>query len=356
MARGDTPVLTMMDIGDGRGHAVLPYKCVQGAGSKPHRIYVADPNVPWRSKAGDPTYIEIRKDNTFKFIGGTSSYESTKIVAGLLPGTLLIDIPFHRLDSQPRTPFWEVLLAMTGLVGMILVFAGDGEVQQLRGDNKELYRTVGGARLMAPNAIQGLARIPVFDVQDPIPELYAQRTPTAKTLDIEVRGKKAGTYSQLTTTAAATIGVEASIAARAVDTLGFERLRREKPLLEVRTTQPTKDARVVYATAPGERLADRRGFAVSVTVAKDAVARVGIAPRGRSLLLESAGSVKPIDLELRTDVGGATKKAKFQVKPQSVSDVFRFNPNWDAVGAETVVERLSSFEGAVLDRERLRSK
>jgi hypothetical protein len=120
LAMGDYPIICLCNLQNFAGHAVLAYKCVDGSGGRPHKILIADPNVPWRTKSGDDaSYIEISPaNNTFKLISNNQvSYKSQTALGGMLPTTLMVDIPFHQLSSTPRTPFWEIITALYCTVG-----------------------------------------------------------------------------------------------------------------------------------------------------------------------------------------------------------------------------------------------
>jgi hypothetical protein len=313
---------------------------------------VADPNHPWKSCEGDCTYIEVYKDNTFRFAPkGRVKYQSTKILGGLLPGTLMFEMPYHRLSSHPRTPFWEVLQALAFLVGGVILLAGDAESSQITGDGRKFYKRIGRNKRVVSNGIPGMARIPFLDAASDVPELYARTNRLPRTLNIDLRGKKRGKYTQLIRTDTNAVSVENPVVAGAQDRILVTGANTGKPILALETSQAAKKAKIKYSVILDPRGRDNRTFEVDVGQAKQQTARVYAAPRGGSFVVAQAGRAQPFNLKLKTVVNRQVKMSTLRLAP-AAGEVLRVRPqDWSSSLDNLVIETLSSLEGSVIGRE-----
>jgi len=137
---GDRPVISMMNLSDFAGHAVLAYDVADG---DPNTIFVCDPNVPF-GENGDKraSRIEVHRDGTFQFFNNgapSDRYRSTTVVAGLLPGTLMIEIPSCVLDQPVRTPIWDIVTDLGFVLGGLILIAGDADTDQITADGAKFY-------------------------------------------------------------------------------------------------------------------------------------------------------------------------------------------------------------------------
>lgn len=348
LAKRDWPIVSMVDLRDFGGHAVLPYRCVDGAGTAPHKILVADPNVVWSEKTDDPTWIEIRKDDTFKFVGGSSSYESGRI-GSVLPSTLMFEIPFHRLAPSPRTPFWELMLAIGALLGGMLILAGDAETTQITGDGSKLYRpNRGGGRDIVPGAADGLARLPLLDFAGPLPELYGKRGPLPADLKIELGGRKQGAYRHGIRTSTHAVTVSSPVGPGETDTIAVVNGGTAAPTVEIITSNPGKRAKVETAAVDDRTGKTRLAYSLDVQLAKGAVARV--MPRGPGLLVTPAGPPQPFEVRIRSGERGAIRESKVKLTPTAGETLAVLPERLEAPHGPLVVERWSSADGGVLSR------
>ena len=352
LARRDWPVLSMVDIDRGSGHAVVPYRTERMADGT-CRIYVADPNVVWReSSSAEPTYVEVRPDDTFRFVGGSSVYQSTKIVGGLLPGTLMLAIPFHRLSSIPRTPFWEVLLALTALTGMVLVVAGDAEASTLAVDGRHFYDTSSGARRIRPGAAGQMARIPLLDAADgALPELYVRRG-RAAAVEVDVAGAGGSGRTQLLTH-----DVNAEVQARTTrgskDRLKIAGLGTRRPEASVHGAQD-KPGKVTLTRYKDQLPGARRRPRDQATIAADlplasARATTVAFDAGGSMLVHGLGAGQSAHVEVASHVDGRPTRARLELRPESSDEALRIVVADPAdVRAGIQVQRLTGPRGSVI--------
>jgi hypothetical protein len=149
---GDRPVISMMSLSDFSGHAVLAYDVADG---NPNTIFVCDPNVAFATNANRAaSRIEVHPDNTFQFFNNGAphpKYHSSTIAAGLLPGTLMVEIPSFILDQPVRTPIWDIVIGLIGAFGSLILIGGDADGTQITGDGASFY----GAPLAVSPKVKG---------------------------------------------------------------------------------------------------------------------------------------------------------------------------------------------------------
>jgi len=364
LARGDRPIISMFSVKDFRGHSVLAYHAVAGREGTPHRIFVADPNQPWpEAPTAHPCVIEIFPNNTFKFISnGSARYQSSSFVDGLLPGTVMYDTPFHVISSQPRTPFWEIIQGLLSLLGGFIFLGGDAETEDLKGDGSSFYTVTDTGRGIVPNAIPGLARIPILDYEGHVPELYAQRERLPNKLELSVGSLKDKTTSvspndgfrfgvRLPQNA---ITLDSPIAPNSHDRL---EITETHPLLAMQTEEAAKAAKVKYAVFFDKQ--GRNGWSLETDwgLAQGVTARLSAAPDGLNFVVENAGPARPINLRFVTIENNRPTRSTLTLPAEATQGVIRMKPE-DLVSphGNLVIERLGSFNGSVLERliERMR--
>jgi hypothetical protein len=361
LARGDRPVISMFSVKDFRGHSVLAYGFEAGRDGAPHRIFVADPNKPWLEAAtSNPCVIEIFPNNTFKFMSnGSVRYQSSTLIDGLLPGTVIYDTPFHIISSQPRTPFWEIIQGLLSVLGGLIFLGGDAEIEDLKADSGSFYTTTDAGRGIVPNAIPGLARIPILDYEGRIPELYAQRGRLPNKLELSVSSLKDITTStsqnggfhlgmRLPQNA---ITLDSPIAPNSHDRIEVTETRSTHPLLTVNTEEATKAAKVKYAVFLDKQ--GRNGWSLEMdwSLAQGVTARLNAAPDGLNFVVENAGPARPIDLRLVTIENSRPTRSMLTLPVEATQGIIRLKPE-DLVSphGNLVIERLGSFNGSVLER------
>ncbi len=346
----DWPLVAMVDMVDFRGHAVMPYRCVDGDGSpgNPHKIFVADPNHPWRPGiAVDPAWIEVYKDNTFRHVDGR--YRSRSIAAGVLPGALLVDYPYHVLSTPPSTPFWEIMLGLTVLLGGALILFGDAETRQVSTGDRRFYRFDGDERIgVEKDGIPGMLRVPLFDAAANAPELWTFVDKVPPRVMLDVAGTANGRYQQHVKSKSNAFTVDSPVAASGRDAITLDKLDTPVPMVTLETSESAKTARVA-CTALGAAPADHRQFAFDLQMAGGAPARVGITEDGAAYIA-ATGPAKPVMVELQLGLGATAKKGRLRLEPQS-GEVLRLRPtDWASPQGEIVIERLQSIGGSVVSR------
>ena len=169
--RNDFPIISITNASiGGSGHAVRPYRWDQ---SNPNDwvIFIANPNepAPMGSDGDGQNTIHINpNNNTFSFaFSGSETW-----TGGAWSGGRMFALPFSVVCEEPRTPFWEALLALIG--GSIFILAGDATTQQITdGEGRSFYNTPAGVKPTlwehinesALNRIPGLARVPFLHKQ-----------------------------------------------------------------------------------------------------------------------------------------------------------------------------------------------
>ena len=329
MARGNNPVLCMNDLDAGKGHCVLPYRHQDGDGSRanPHKIFVADPNVVWRERPDDPSTIEIFNDETFRFVSnGVEEYASNRIVSGILPGTLLVEIPFSRLCTRPRTPFWEVLMALSALVGLFVVVAGDAQAEQITVDGHNSMRRRNGRRRMIPLGTSGLARIPLFETQTPMPYLFARRGKSPDRIELTVEFRGGGNYQQLFSTARTTCHLVSAGRSGVRDTITLAGLSGASPSLEATTSTGNRTLKVNMMRQLDVDGKYRRGWQLNVALASGDRSLVSVSQEGRTLLVRQPGPVRPLRVNLKSSVDGRIRQRSVTVRPEAPEETLEFSP------------------------------
>lgn len=163
-AAGDFPILSVSNDGlYSKGHAVMPYRWDT---KDPHRwvMFICNPNhalPPGSDTANDDKpgniieILEPRSGNpTFRYAhtkediwsGGTSS------------GGRMLAIPLHILQGEPRTPFWEVLIAAIGATVILCADGGRTETVSIA------PRPIGRPPLVPGDLPPGVTPVPFHDV------------------------------------------------------------------------------------------------------------------------------------------------------------------------------------------------
>ena len=167
--RNDFPIISITHASlGGSGHAVRPYHWDNTTNPNDWVIFVANPNepAPQGSDSDGQNTIHINPaNNSFTFAFGAGDVWSGDGSSG----GRMFALPFSIMSSEPRTPFWETLLALIG--GAIILLGGSATTQQISDDQgRTFYKTPAGAtptrwdqiNEAAKTRIPGLARVPLF--------------------------------------------------------------------------------------------------------------------------------------------------------------------------------------------------
>ena len=350
---GDVPVLCMAKIG-GSGHAVMPYECKDGAGTKqdPHIIYVADPNVPYGDdNTKGASYLKIFADNTFEFVALREvGYASDKPAKGLLPTTVLLEIPFHRLADPPRTPFWEIVAALM-LGGCLLVF-GDAVEEQVASGGKKLYEGSGSQRRVVKNAIPSAMPVPAIDTSDIAGRVLVCQEALPADLTTTVRGTATGRYQRLLASARRVIELDAPTQKGEVDELCAESLRDRGARLTLKTSAPKKRVVFTYGASLANHQGPQRRLIVDMQVASAEPAMLTVGPDERGVLVRPSGPASKVLVTCESYVQGAWVKSQVDCGLVLAGQSIRVRPlSWTKAGCQFAIEHFVSIDGRSVARE-----
>jgi hypothetical protein len=352
LKQGDPSVLCMAKIG-GSGHAVLPYDFKDGAGTKqdPHRLYVADPNIPFSSKqkSKDSSYVAIYGDNTFEFFGSLD-YKSDKPAKGLLPTTVLLEIPFHRLAEAPRTPFWEILAAVA-FIGCFIVL-GDAGDEQVSSGGKNLYNNDGGQRRVVKNAIASVMPVPAVDAAGHAGRMLMCQGTLPTDLTMAVRGTKAGHYHRVVATPHRVIELDAPTQKGEADALRVDGLAGRGAALSLTTGASKKRVKFVYGTSFTNHGPPERRFIVDMQVASGTPALLTVEPDERGVLVRPSGPASKVGVTCESYVKGQWARSYADCGLVPAGEWIRVRPqSWTKAGCGFVVERAKNLDSRNVVRE-----
>lgn len=351
LERHDTMLLSFQRIDTFEGHTVLAYAFEDGKNGAPDKIFVADPNV-WEFEASkpDPSWVEIRGDGTFYF---NDKYRSRAFL-GLLPYCFFLDSPCRLFTSQPRTPFWEIAALLA--IGALIIFGGDAETVELKGDGADYYKYTGTQRGVVAGAIPGFSRIPLFDADPRSGELYAQRGYPTHKFEMTVRGKQtpggSKRFQYAMRTRRNSLALDSPIAANSNDHISLTGTRSSAPLLETTTEEAAKVGRVTYSVLLDDHGREARAIEADLGMARGATARIGASPRAAAgFVIENAGPMRPLNLTFTTVENNQARRSVLRLGADSANRVLRIRPqDWLSPHNTLVVERLESLDGGVLNR------
>jgi len=352
---GERPLVSMFNLSDFSGHTVLAYTYKKGPAGGPSQIFVADPNCPWSEAPGNPSVVECYPNDTFRFVSnGSVRYQSSSIAGGLLPGTVMYHTPFHILGGQPRTPFWEILGALTSVIGGFILIAGDASAEQLKAGNANFYTAAHG---IEPGSVPGLARIPFFDMTGAPPEFYSYVGAGPASLDLSLLGKRTGSYQANLRSSRNAVALNGAITQGARDTLSMVEYNSSRPQLVLQTTEELKSARANYAVLLDRRGRDYRAFEADLQLARGAVTRMGAAQHGSALVVENPGPARALDFHFTTVEARRVRRSVISVSQELGTGLVQLRPEDPvALHGKFVVERVSSIGGPVVKRAVVQSR
>lgn len=350
-------------------HAVLPYKFeeVKDASGKvyKYRMYIADPNVEWTHSRGKypgtnninphPMFIDVNAcDNTFRYAHGTDDCWT----GGEWSGGRLYYIPFSKLSSQPRTPFWEVFALLLG--GALLIIGGDADSEQISdGAGKAFYKK-GLGRVpekyedINPDSatrVSNMARIDLADFKGSMPEVYFRKGVRGGDLIHNLKGNKNGSYRYLIKTPMVSTYAEVPITKGGCDEISNERMSRVNQSMRIKTKETSKKAVMgvqVY-------LKPRKDYRVmelkDVPVLRDTPVTVRMNEAKDALLVDNKGSDARITLKVETKINGVEKTRLIPNVPIKRGKVLKVTPqNWSFISsAKAKFEVSDRIDGSTIE-------
>jgi hypothetical protein len=372
LRKGDYPTLSLFSIKSGTGHNVMPYRCEDGKGNNPHKIYVADPNIVWKQIQGDATWVEIRKDNSFWLHVDTKPlperrYESGRILGDLLPMTLIFAFPYHVLSSQPTTPFWEVIAGIGLIIGSVMgqpipallgglyLITGNSESEQIKIDGEPYYEKRVGVSIPRDSGIPGFTKIPFFDAEK-APELYIQAGLPPKRIETETKANKKGKLNQIFVTKSVALSMSGIASRQAEDKVCIEDANTARPMLRIDTNTSSRKIKVNYAILSDTRKRKSKIIETDLPIVKNDSAYFGAEKRGQGILVSPAGSPQSITVKIGAFEGKKIRKSLVKIEPKKNCKGFRIRPyDPSSILGEQIVEILDSNKGQLIERKVVKS-
>lgn len=357
--QGDRPIISMMSISKGKGHAVLAYTYSET--EKISKIFVADPNVPYPRHTdinGNAGYIEIDKNkNTFKFYqayenthGNIIGYETGTMLAGLLPDTVMIEIPYHVVSSHPSTPSLTLLLGLVGILGGLMIILGDAESEQISSYKSNFYDYPNGQKRQRIGGIKGLAKIPIFDGPDESLELYSMEGKPPKSLEFKFNGVKNGHYAQVLGTYNNTLKIEAPIKLNEKDYIHIEGAHTSRPSVGIKTSGEAKNIRLSYETSKDIKKKENILYNIDFHASKGE-SIVGIDSLSGCLIISQAGPPKQILIEKVFMKDNVKTKLKLSLNPSIENEIIKIQElEFDNFKNKVLIEKTNPNTGKIIDR------
>lgn len=355
--KGDYPIISMMSISKGSGHAVLAYKYEETGNRK--KIFVADPNVAFTqiNVNGDAGHIDIDANkNSFKFYTGekdingnwTVAYESGSVLFGLAPDTFMMEIPYHVVSSQPVTPFLNILLGLESILGGIAILLGDVESEQISSNSSNFYDYKNGKKYQKQDGIKGLARLPILDGPTYPLELYGIQGPPPESLDFKLKGLKDGNYTQYLGSYNNKVEINGPIRLNERDYIHIERAHSSRPNISIKTTGISKNMRISYESLRDKKKKDNILYNINLQVSKDE-SIVGIDPLGGSLLISQAGPLKEIIIEKEFWQNNIKTKQILKVNPSIENEIIKIKDfDVKTIKDQVLIEKINPDTGKII--------
>lgn len=340
LRRGIDCVLCMnirKEDGEYSGHCVAPYRCErrQGSRSEPHRIWVADPNLVWRTRSGDCSAIEVAEDGWWRAVeykGDTVRVLSfgSEMSAPPFPA-MLTAASFTTLDEQPRTVTSGLFYLALGLG--LLAF---GDLDPADG----LMPGVNIVPLPLGAPIRGVALAALGGVPD------------ALNLSLRSRGPRPARFAMFAPTCG--LHVREDRAGVAATRLAVKGLQDGLPSVEWDHPADLAAARVALCMRRGGQPHDVARVDATVHAARGHTGLVWVDPVDRALLLRSAETQRPITVEFTVGDARKGERLRVDVPASAAGEAVRLRvPDWRRPGDRVTVERLASADGGVLSRSRV---
>jgi hypothetical protein len=345
--RGDYPVMVItsgyFNIG---GHVVRPYEWEQ-RDSERWIIKIADPNVPYGRIAND-THPRCRidvnpKDNTFRYQFGNDEVWT----GGEWSGGRMYAIPFSQLSYHPRTPFWEVLALLTSGT---LILLGDGQTQQMTDERGKTFYEPNASgvptqwqqiRRDRRSRIPRMARLPLLNYGQPLPELHYLQGGATKSLQQEVSAESGQSYQWAMRSALLSAAATVSGRRGGSDTMRVEQLDTSNPALSL-TTAEAGAAKTVTLSLSGDIEGTKQFELHNLSIQPGQALNVRVAEAGEELLLENNGPEANFELQVRSP--GDRRVARPRVTLEA-GKAARLRPaDWTPGAADNVPVRMDILD------------
>jgi hypothetical protein len=344
-------IVSVYNYSEERGHSVLAYDYDSGKRRTEYaRIYIADPSFEFREgQSRDDSFIAVYPNNTFKiFKGGNVSYSSDK--------TLMFHTPYNIVSKQPRSPYAQ-FLAYSALVAGTLMIFGDAETQTLSVDGKPYMEKINGKKTIYFADFPDFSLIPIAAANGASqPSLFAGKRVFPNKIDMELKGRRTGSYRKFIQTKNCMIDLKSPIARMAKDVISVDSLQSPRPLVSLKTTQNSKTSDLEYMIVADPKGRSGIKYKITLPQEKNIIKRVGVARRGGALEIETGGSQSPISIGLEIGSGENVKKSFIRnITPLASDKAIRIRPcYWDSPVGDVLLERLSAFNGGVLEKKIIR--
>ncbi len=323
---GNLPIITLQDLNDGRGHAVLAYDYKVGRGNAPDEIYVADPNTVWRNvpKPGGREKLDricIFKNNTFttEFNSGSNYRTNSSDLTGLglnLPSTYMFAVPYSDYGGQQRSLIYDLLIDIAQVIATMVFLFGDAEVEQVSSGSKKLFGTHRGKRIMniGSKGIRNFVQMPTFDVKNGL-QVFAKKGKGSLNIDAAVKGTKTGNYEFSMANSRYAAKLKTTTKRNGKDNVKLENTYTPEPVLKFVTGERSKKADVNLGFVHDVRGRLKRSYELGLQGAKNKEVSASIAKYGDGILIENAGPRNPFDVTVRVQDKGIDKMKRVRVNP-----------------------------------------
>jgi hypothetical protein len=341
---------------------MLAYKIEmrQGTQADPHRIHVADTNVPYRPNSGYPecedpeaTWIQyyiLNGVHHMQYIplgDHGSTYQYREYESGY-PAEFFLVTPFTYVAVRPRQ-FLKTLLEFLPWSAAFLIF-GDAEIEQITSKTKEYYAYQGNERVGIKRGIPGLVRMPLPDAEGA--ELYVQQKPFPQNLRLKVMGTNAGNYAcHILVSQNLRVSLEAPTNPKEYDTIELVDFHTPKPKLKLESTCRSKQVKLKFEFQSRPDSRQRFEYEVKLGLSQ-AQTMVGLAKQGINLFVSPGNPKENVDISLQRKIANTVQIRKMWFSPGMDKEYIHIRPR-NILDAQQgmVLEKLKTPTGGVKSRQ-----
>ncbi len=309
LSMDDPPIISII-VGEGSGHAMVPYRCEEISSSE-WRIYVYDPNRPYRVTSDyydlDSNYIKIEAAGphyewAFEMDGGTM-WEGDN--SGIFK-TFIFAYPFSEVLQPQRNPF-ELGAVLEDLNEVFV--GGDARITQLSNDKGErLYKSgihdpAAELEDHPEKRINNVIAFPFVGGGDGNPDAYIVKEHTDNDLKIDVEST-GECYRFFLTGNGRLIKVEARSGLPGNDVINIRSINTAREELTV-VSERGQVQLTIELLRPGQTLDETRTYRIcDLWVSKAAPVSVRMTEDGDALMVKSMSPVQcDVEIVKSTDDG-----------------------------------------------------